>query len=156
MNRNTRWANLGLGQATSVNGFADRIQTWHYGEIEVCRGELLAIYPRWWPKFASQWEAWRDSYLRRPPVDVCRIYYAFPRRTPDYLTVIYAHAGPKTQLKTLFRGVRLVDEIAAIWKVKAIVCQATNARLNERLMRRLGYVRHAFSLGENHYIKRMT
>ncbi len=156
MIRTARWANLGLGHAANINGFADRIRAWHYGEIEVCRGELHAIYPRWWPKFSSQWEAWWDSYLRKPPEDVCRFYYALPRRVPDYLIVVYVQAGPKTQFKTFFRGVKLVDEIAAIWRVKAIVCQATNPRLNERLLKRLGYVRHAFSLGENHYIRRLS
>ena len=154
MNRNIRWANLGLGHTTDATACAARIRSWHYGEIEVSKGELLAVYPRWWPKIASQWEAWQDSYLRRLPIDVCRIYYSFPMRTPGFMTVIYAHSGPKTQFKTLYRGVTVVDEIAAIWNAEAIVCQATNERLNERLLTRLGYVRHAFSLGNNHFIKR--
>jgi hypothetical protein len=71
------------------------------------------------------------------------------------MTVSYAHSGPRTQYKTLFRGVQAVDEIAAIWNAQAIVCQATNERLNERLLNRLGYVRHALSLGNNHFIKRL-
>jgi hypothetical protein len=72
------------------------------------------------------------------------------------MSVLYAKSGPNTRYRTLYRGTQLVEEIAVLRKAQAIVCQASNTRLNERLMNRLGYVRHAHSLGDNHYIKRLT
>jgi len=153
--RSIRWACLGLGHVHSLADSDILLRSWRYAEIEVCDGELLSIHARWWPRVASQWDAWRDSYMRTLPADVCRVYYAFPIRAPGFMTVSYAHSGPRTQYKTLFRGVQAVDEIAAIWNAQAIVCQATNERLNERLLNRLGYVRHALSLGNNHFIKRL-
>ena len=155
MLRGRRIANLGLGKATSLAYSVARIRSWRYGEIEVVSGKLNAIYPRWWPKMASEWEAIRDLVLRPLPTDVCRVYYSFPLRSPGFMAVLYAHSGPNTRFNTLRRGVSSVDEIAAIWDVQAIVCEATNKRLTERLLNRLGYVRHATSLGKNNYIKRL-
>ncbi|MEQ1825161.1 MAG: hypothetical protein ABL921_04420 [Pirellula sp.] len=151
--KSVRWANVGLG---SVHCSSDRkLLRWRYGEVETHAGHLVAISGRWWPWLASQWDTWRDAYLKDLPTDVCRFYYAFPIRSPDFMAVLYTHSGPMTQYKTFCKGVTVLDEIAMMRKVQAVVCQATNERLNERLMRRLGYVRHAFSLGENHYIKRL-
>lgn len=72
------------------------------------------------------------------------------------MSVLYAHSGPNTSYRTVYKGVTVVDEIAGIRNARAIVCQATNTRLTERLMRRLGYVRHAPLLGNNNYIKRLS
>jgi hypothetical protein len=151
-----RWASLGLGFVTDVSESAYQIKSWHYGEIELREGKLHRIYPRWWPRIGSAWESMVDSYIRRLPEDHCRVYYAFPLRSPGFMSVLYAYSGPRTSYKTLLRGVTAVEEIARLRNVQAIVCQATNPRLNERLMSRLGYVRHAHSLGSNHYIKRLA
>lgn len=153
---NIRWASLGLGFVESLSESHDLVRAWRYGEIELKNGALHRIYPRWWPRIGSEWESMLDSYMRRLPDDVCRVFYAFPRSSPGFMSVLYAYSGRNTQAKTLLLGVSTVDEIAEIHQAKAIVCQATNARLTERLMRRLGYVRHAHSLGPNHYIKRRT
>jgi hypothetical protein len=150
-----RWANCGLGSIIDLAHSHARIRNCRYGEIELIDGAVHRIYPRWWPRVGSEWESMMDSYLPRLPADHCRVYYAFPMRSPGFMSVLYAHSGPNTCYRTLYRGVTAVDEIAKIRNAEAIVCQVTNTRLTERLMRRLGYVRHAFSLGDNHYIKRL-
>ena len=150
-----RVANLALGNVASVVGNVDRVRGWSYGELELSNGELLGIYPRWWPKLASQWESFHDSYLRNLPADFCRVYYAFPRRAPGFMSVLYARSGPNTQYKTLYKAVVVTDEIAKLRNSDAIVCQTISPRASERLMNRWGYVRHAFVLGDNHYIKRL-
>ena len=70
------------------------------------------------------------------------------------MSVLYARSGPDTQYKTLLRAVSIMDEIATLSNSNAIVCQMISERGTERLMQRWGYVRHATSLGDNHYIKR--
>ncbi len=150
-----RVANFALGTATSVEENADRIRLWNYGELELFDGNLLRIYPRWWPRIASEWESFRDSTNRSLPTDFCRAYYAFPRRAPGFMSVLYARSGPNTQYKTLYRAVVVMDEIARLRGSDAIVCQTINLRASERLMNRWGYVRHALALGDNHYIKRL-
>ena len=150
-----RVANLALGNVVTVEGNVDRVRGWSYGELELSNGELLGIYPRWWPKLASQWESFHDNYLRNLPADFCRVYYAFPRRTPGFMSVLYARSGPNTQYKTLYKAVVVTDEIAKLRNSDAIVCQTISPRASERLMNRWGYVRHAFDLGDNHYIKRL-
>ena len=150
-----RVANLALGNVTSVDGNADRIRSWNYGELELFDGKLLGIYPRWWPRIASEWESFRDSAIRSLPTDFCRVYYAFPRRVPGFMSVLYARSGPNTKYKTLYRAVVVMEEIARLRDSHAIVCQMINLRASERLMNRWGYVRHALALGNNHYIKRL-
>lgn len=150
-----RVANFALGRVTSIEGNAERIRSCNYGELELFDGKLLGIYPRWWPRIASKWESLRDSTIRSLPSDFCRAYYAFPKRTPGYMSVLYARSGPNTQYKTLYRAVVVVDEIAKLRDSHAIVCQMIHLRVSERLMNRWGYVRHASALGDNHYIKRL-
>ncbi len=151
-----RIASLGLGFATTIDGNEKQIRAWSYGELEISDGKLIRIRPRWWPKVGSEWESIQDSYIRTLPDDLLRTYYAFPWRTPGFLSVLYACSGPNTQYKTLLRAVLVMDEIAHLRNAKAIVCQTVTARASERLMNRWGYVRHAASLGDNHYIKRLT
>ena len=150
-----RVANFALGSVNSIEGNADRIRSWNYGELELFDGKLLGIYPRWWPRITSEWESFRDSTIRSLPSDFCCAYYAFPRRAPGFMSVLYARSGPNTQYKTLYRAVVVMDEIARLRGSDAIVCQTINLRASERLMNRWGYVRHALALGENHYIKRL-
>lgn len=152
---NFRFASFGLSNVDSIHGSHDRIRTWRYGEVEVSNGEVVAIYPRWWPRVGSQWESWQDSVHRTLPTDSCRAYYAFPRRAPGFMSVLYARSGPGTQYKSIARAASAMDEIARIRDAQAIVCQMISERGTERLMKRWGYVRHAFSLGDNHYIKRL-
>ena len=151
-----RIANVALGYATCIEGNIDRVRSWHYGELELSNGKLLGIYPRWWPRHGSWWEAFQDGYMRALESDRCRVYYAFPRSAPGFMSVLYARSGPGTQYKTLLRAVEVVDEIARLGNAKAIVCQVVSIRATERLMNRWGYVRHATILGDNHYIKRFN
>lgn len=150
-----RVASLGLPTVTSVHGNEGAINSWSYGEIELSDGKLLRIRPRWWPRFGSHWESLQDSYVRALPEGLLRAYYAFPWRAPGFLSVLYAQGGPKTQYKTIARAVAVMDEIAGLRNSQAIVCQVVSNLASERLMLRWGYVPHASSLGDNHYIKRL-
>lgn len=150
-----RLASLALSPLHSIEANAEKVSSWRYGEIELFNGSLAAIYPRWWPRWGSQWESYWDSYHRVLPADHCIAYFAFPRSAPGYMSVLYAHSGPNTQYKTIYRAVSTMDQIAKLRNSDAIVCQMVSERGTERLMNRWGYVRHALSLGDNHYIKRL-
>ena len=154
--RNTfRPASFGLPSVSCIAGNESTINAWTYGELEFCDGRLISIRPRWWPRIGSTWESMQDSYLRNVPNKVLIAYYAFPLRSPGFMSVLYAHSGPETQYKTILRAVLTVDEIARLRNAQAIVCQTVSARATERLMSRWGYVRHAITLGNNHFIKRL-
>ncbi len=111
--------------------------------------------PRWVPRWATQWDVLKDQITRPNPLETCTIFYAFPKRTPGFLSVGYLLCGPETKYRTLRAAVDLVEGIARGQGSQAIVCQAFSERLTERLMNRWGYVRHALSLGPNHYIRRL-
>jgi hypothetical protein len=150
-----RWASLGLAPVKAIDGNESLLRSWRYGEVEIAHGQLVAIYPRWWPRFGSHWESVQDSYLRTLPDDCCRAYFAFPRSAPGFMSVLYAQSGPKTQYRTILKAAQVMDEIATLKNADAIVCQMVSDSGTERLMNRWGYVRHAFALGDNHYIKRL-
>lgn len=152
MNR-IRWASIGCGSVDSIQEYESK--KWRYAQIELCDGQLIAIVGRWWPWIGSQWNVWHDAYFRPLRPDFCRFFYAFPIRAPGFMSVLYCQSGPRTQYKTFHQGVILLDQIARIHRAQAIVCQAASHRFNERVMRRLGYERHALHLGDNHYIRRL-
>jgi hypothetical protein len=148
------WANLGLGRVSETS--AKSVLQWRYGQVETRDGLLVDISGRWWPWIASQWDVWRESYIKGLPPDVCRFYYAFPIRAPGFMAVLYAHSGPRTRYPTIRKAIQVLEDIAHRRNAQAIVCQSTNDRLDERMMRRHGYTKHALTLGNNHYIKRLN
>ena len=72
------------------------------------------------------------------------------------MAVNYLTCGERTSYRTLWLGVQMIEHIARQRESVAIVCQAYSDRLSERLMHRWGYVRHALTLGDNHYIRRLS
>lgn len=148
-------AQMGLLCIDRVEGNEQIVKRWRYGAIEIRDGELDHVAARWWPRLASEWESLREQLIKTLPVGVCRMYYSFPWRTPGFMVLAYAHSGPETTYQTIRCGLRTLEQIAGVWHAQAIVCQATNNRLSERTMNRWGYEKHALSLGDNHYIRRL-
>lgn len=124
----------------------------------------LSIFPdgsvshqtRWFPRWASQWDVAKDETRRSASNGECRFFYSFPWRTPGFMAVNYMTSGEQTNYRTMLLGVQILEQIARHKKSNAIVCQAYSDRLSERLMHRWGYVRHALSIGDNHYIRRLS
>ncbi len=158
MSRNVSWsariASWGCPSFDQIEGFEAEICRWRFAQLEIAGGSLGSIRGRWWPMIASEWGAYSDQYFRPLPVDTCRLYYAFFRRSRGYMTLNYAHSGPNTSYGTIYRAMQVVDQIAAIWNAEGIVCHVTNRRGTERLMNRWGYQQHAPNLGPGNYIKR--
>jgi hypothetical protein len=127
-----------------------------YGVIEMIDGRLHSIRFRRWPKWVTlvdvQWLGPR--YHRRVPGDRCLIYYNQPLRFPDFLALTYVLSTRQGTLSTFRGGLTVLDEIARIKGSDALLCDAWNARISDRLLARWGWQPHAPSRWHRNYIKR--
>jgi hypothetical protein len=127
-----------------------------YGVIETAAGRLQAIHFRRWPKIAS----WPEllplgaRYHCRGAADRCLLYYNQPRRLPNYLALRYVVSTVGTSYATFRAALRALDRVAAIKLIDAIVCDAGNIRLSDRLMTRLGWESHKPQRWHRNYIRR--
>lgn len=127
-----------------------------YGVVAVHNEHEFTIRRRLLPKMPSLWEAWLDSRWRRLPENNLFLYYNIPYRCSGFMVLAYAQAGRKTSVTTLRTGLSVLDEIAKLKGLHAIVCHATNPKLTERVMVYFGFKRHALQLKGHHYIKRLV
>ena len=127
-----------------------------YGVIEVVRGEFRRIAFRPWPKVISlaeiQWLGRRTHQRLR--ADACRLYFNQPATSRNYLALKYVVSSFGTSYRTILVAQRVLDEVARIKGSDAIVCEVTNDRIADRMMRRWGWEPHLASSGRRHYIKR--
>ena len=86
--------------------------------------------------------------------DRLRLYYNQPLRFPNFLALKFAVSGSETTWATAHRALEVLDEIARIKAVDAIVCDAANFRLSPRMLARHGWEPHAASRWHRNYIKR--
>lgn len=141
----------------TANQLSDRtVLSRRYGVIEARCGSFGAVHFRPFPKFASQAEAWLDRVTRRwrQAEDICWLFYNEPRSCPGFLTLAYLVSSNKTSLASVQAALAALDEIARMKRSDAIVCDASNLRLSDRIMSRYGFVRHAPALAGRHFIKR--
>ena len=136
---------------------AERIRRRAYGVIEVVAGELFRIRLKPWPKLISVAEVnWmgQRTHLHSRPSDQCLLYYNQPRFHRNFLAVKYVVSNLGTTLATFRKTMRVMDEVARIKKADALVCEASNRRISDRLFRRWGWERHLEGSSRRHYIKR--
>ncbi len=138
---------LQRGAATLVRG--------RYGVIEVVDGRFQAVHLRLWPKWISVgavvWQTWFGRGGRR---DRCLVYYDQPLRFPNFLAIKYAVSSLGTTYPTLRTAAMVLDEIARVKQIDALVCEAWNRRISDRLLARWGWERHVLGSSRRHYIKR--
>lgn len=127
-----------------------------YGVIESRAGEFRAVHFRPFPKFASLAEAWASRVTRnwRRAEDVCWLCYNEPASCPGFLTLAYLVSSNRTALATIQASLAALDDVARFKRSDAIVCDASNLRLSDRIMQRYGFVRHAETLAGRNFIKR--
>lgn len=147
--------------ATNLTDDADLIGRRRYGAIEVVEQRLVAIRFRPWPRMWS----WPDlgpitnPYHRRrkdgkPRGDRCLLYFNQPWRSSNFLALRYVVSAAGTSFGTFRLAVRVLDEVARIKRTDAIVCDASNFRISDRLLQRWGWESHLPSRWHRHYIKR--
>ncbi len=127
-----------------------------YGVIDVRDGRLHSIRFRPWPKYVSLPEAvfWGQWHHRHVAGDRIRLYFNQPRRFPTFLAVKYGLSARDCSLASLFCAIDILDQVAAIKQSQALLCDAANWRISDRLLYRFGWERHTNSRWHRNYIKR--
>jgi hypothetical protein len=145
---------FGFLKITNLETQRAEIVAGRYGVIDVVDGRLRHITLRPWPKIVSVWESlgWGEYLHRHRPGDRCRIFYNQPRGSDRFLALKYFLTTRGISLRSFHAALDTLDEIARIKQSVAIVCEAANLRLNERIMRRYGWEQHTSK--PRNYIKR--
>jgi hypothetical protein len=127
-----------------------------YGIIEVSRGSLVAVHLRPWPKLISWPEVWPTggAHHARGEADRCWLYYNQPLGFANFLALKYIVSSAGSSYATFRAALETLDRIAELKRTDAVLCDAANSRLSERLMRRFGWTAHRPQRWRRNYIKR--
>jgi len=141
---------------TEFDAARERLRTRRYGVIETVGGKLAAVHLRLWPKLVSLRELipLDDRYHSRGRTDRCRLFYNQPWRIPNYLALKYIETTSGTSYATFRAALKVLDAIAELKEIDAIVCDAANLRLTDRVMRRLGWEPHKPQRWHRNFIRR--
>ncbi len=96
----------------------------------------------------------RQPAPRRTPGDRCWLYFNQPWRHSNFLALKYVLSLRDCTFATSRRAALTLDEVAHIKRSDAILCDAWNLRISERLLARWGWEAHKPSRWHRHYIKR--
>jgi hypothetical protein len=141
---------------TDLSDGAEILRNRRYGRIDVQNGELVAVHLRAWPKLVSIFSvAWGQWHHQHVAGDRMRLYYNQPSRYPNFLALKFAVSSRATTWSTARRALAVLDEIARIKGSDALLCDAANFRLSERMLARQGWQPHARSRWHRNYIKRL-
>jgi hypothetical protein len=141
---------------TDLSTQAELLHRRSHGVIEVAGGRLVGVRLRPWPRIVSLAEARIGGalYHRLWRGDRCRLYFNQTRAFPNYLILKYTVTASGTSWKTFFRALDALDRIAAIKGSDAILCEASNQRISDRLLARMGWEPHCPGSRRRHFIKR--
>lgn len=127
-----------------------------HGVIEIRAGRLHAVRPMLVARRATfldhWWGLWRHRHAA--PRDCVRCWFHHPASAPRYLALAYVVSWPGTRLASFRLALRVLDEIARLRQVDAIVCDVANSRISDRLLARWGWTPHAPQRWHRNYIKR--
>lgn len=132
------------------------IRAARYAAIETSGGQLQAIHLRRIPKLISWPDFWpvATRYHARGTNDRCLLYYNQPRSCPNYLALKYVVSSHNTSYATLRAAIATLEAIAAEKRIDAILCDAANSRLSDRLLARQGWEKHKPARWHRNFIKR--
>jgi len=141
---------------TDFDAGRERIRTRRYGVIETSGSSLTAVYLRPLPKLLALPDLvpLDPRYHASGEDDRCRLYYNQPRRMPNFLALKYIVSTSGTSYATFRAALQVLDAIAAVKRSDAIVCDALNVRLSDRLMQRLGWEPHKPQRWHRNFIRR--
>jgi hypothetical protein len=134
----------------------DALACGRYGVIETAAGKLVAVHLRPWPKLLSWPEIWPagSTYHARGNADHCLLYYNQPRQFANFLALKYVVSTHGTSYATLCSASIALDRIAELKRTDAILCDAANTRLSDRLLRRFGWEPYKPQRWRRNFIKR--
>ena len=140
-----------LTDAAQVEG----LRRGRYGVIEMAAGRFAGVRLRPWPKLALPWDLiWGDHWHRSADGDRCRLFYNQPRRLPNFLALKFVVSSRRTTLASFRGALAVLDEVARLKQIDAIVCDAANWRISDRLLARWGWQPHKPQRWHRNYIKR--
>ncbi len=138
------------------NGAEEKIRNHRYGIIETSAGKLTAIHFRPWPKWFAWPEVWPvgPEYHARGKSDRCLLYYNQPWQHSSFLALKYVVTTASTPYASCCAALTTLDAIAQIKQTDAILCDASNSRLTDRLLQRHGWQPHKPQRWHRNFIKR--
>jgi hypothetical protein len=141
---------------TDLESRTDVLRKRRYGVIVAEHGQLSQIILRPWPKVVSLAEVlfWGHRFHDQRPGDRCWLYYNQPLRHGNFLALKYVLSSRDATLQTFRCCLTVLDEIARIKHTDALVCEASNVRISDRLLQRWGWEAHVPSSRRRHFIKR--
>ena len=93
-------------------------------------------------------------YHGRGQPDRCLLYYNQPLSSPNFLALKYVVSSRGTPYATLRAAATTLDAIARLKRSDALLCDAFNQRLSDRILRRHGWEPHKPQRWHRNYIKR--
>jgi hypothetical protein len=139
---------------TEISIDADKVRSWRCGQIVVRDGELVTVHRRFFGASASIVQVIWQAGWGRSNNSQCVIDYHSPLGMPGFITLDYIRAGQTAGYRTFRQAVRVLEQIAQIKKVHAIVAHVTNPLITDRLLTRLGWERHCLNWKGRHWIRR--
>ena len=125
----------GYETITDFEAGRERIRARRFGVIETVGGQFHALHLRPWPKLVSLPEIWPlgSRYHTSGEPDRCLLFYNQPWRMPNFLALKYVVSTSGTSYATFRAALKTLDAIAELKQIDAIVCDAGNVRLSDRL-----------------------
>ena len=141
---------------TDFEAGRERIRARHYGVVEIAGGELAAVHLRPWPKLLALPEILPlgSRYHSAGEADHCLLFYNQPWRMPNYLALKYMVSTLGTSYATFRAALTVLDAIAALKQSDAILCDAANVRITDRLLARFGWEPHKPQRWHRNFIRR--
>ncbi len=133
-----------------------RLRARRYGVIETVDGRLQAVHLRPWPKLVT----WPEilplgpRYHAAGESDRCLLYYNQPWRMPNFLALKYVVTTAGTSYRTIRAALVVLDAVAELKRTDAIVCDAANGRLSDRIMAWQGWEPHKPQRWHRNFIRR--
>lgn len=142
--------------ARDLQADSELLRRRRYGVIEMAAGQLVGIQLRPWPKVVSIWETMLrgERFHRQNSGDRCWLYYNQPRHYPGFLALTYVLSTRQCRLATFKGALDVLDEIARLKGTDALLCDAANSRISDRLLSRWGWQSHCPSRWHRNFIKR--
>ena len=142
---------------TDLEGGADVLRRRRYGRIEIVEGRLVGVHLRPFPARAWWWQPLVTGRLHHAfrRGDRCELFYNQPRGWPDFLALVYVRSARDTSLASFRQATLVLEAIARIKGSHALLCEAANRRISDRLLRRWGWTSHAPMLWHRNFIKRL-
>jgi hypothetical protein len=134
----------------------DALRRRRYGVIDAAAGRLAAVHLRPWPKLVSWPEIWltAPAYHARGQPDHCLLYYNQPRRFENFLALKYVVSTAGTSYATVRAALAALDALAELKGIDALLCDAANTRISDRLLARFGWAAHKPQRWRRNFIKR--